>query len=112
MRRAGQAPAHYAPDMRNPISIVDLSNGLVSECRSDVSTIDIPATLDTGATELSLDAKGLLHFAAAGGGPSVEHANESPVSARDSGEPFFVRAGADARDEHGWQRCRLHVREP
>ncbi len=111
MRRARPAPARYVPDMRNAISIVDLSNGLVSECRSDVSTIDLPATLATDATELSLDAKGLLHFAAAGG-PSVEHANESPVSARDSGEPFFVRAGSDARDEHGWQRCRLYVREP
>ncbi len=98
--------------MTNAVSIVDLSNGLVSECRSDASTIDIPATLDADETELSLDGKGWLHFSAAGGGPSVEHANESPVSARDSGEPFFVRAGADARDEHGWQRCRLHVREP
>ena len=94
------------------VSVVNLSTGLVSECLPDLPTLDLPRTLRTGASEVSVDGVGLLHFAGAGGTASMERMAPRPVSLRTGGEEFLICCGTHDQDENGWQVYRVCVREP
>lgn len=85
----------------------------MSECLPDVSTVDIPATLEVGVDEVAMDGIGLLHFVGArGGASSMLRPRRSPVSQRRTEEQFFICAGLQERNEHGWQIYRRCEREP
>lgn len=61
------------------VSVVDLSSGVVSDYRSNVPTLDFPAALRAGASEVSLDGIGLVHFSGADGDGVTERMRSSPV---------------------------------
>lgn len=93
------------------VSVVDLSSGVVSEYRPNVPTLDFPAALRAGASEVSLDGIGLVHFSGADG-QVTERTRSSPVSARRQDEHCFILADVEDRDEHGWQIYHLCMLEP
>jgi hypothetical protein len=98
--------------MNGLVSVVDLCTGLVSECLPDLPTLDLPRKLQPGASAVSLDGIGLVHFTASGGSASLEQTIPSPVSLRALGAQFLVCLGVQDADENGWQIFRLCVREP
>ncbi len=93
------------------VSVVDLSNGMVTDVAASVATVDVPAGLGPGAGAVSLDGIGLLHFGGSDGANALAQARTSPVSERVADEPCFILADPGDRDEHGWQIFRLCVRE-
>jgi hypothetical protein len=97
--------------MRSPLSVVDLVSGLVSECPPDAVSLDVPASLDTGA-EAKLDGIGFLHFGQSNGRAAIERPHPLPLSSRGLDEPFLVDTGPAAADENGWRLYRLSIREP
>ena len=70
----------------------------------------IPAALRAGASEVSLDGIGLVHFSGADG--EVTERTRSAQSARRQDEHCFILADAEDRDEHGWQIYHLCMLEP
>jgi len=93
------------------IPVVSFPSGLVSDRSSEASTLDLPREMDDRVTEVAIDRQGLVHFRRLGGDDAREPAHVSPLRERGAGEAFLIAANAPERDEHGWEICRLCVRE-
>jgi len=97
--------------MKRLVSVVDLSNGMVTDFAPGVPTLDVPDGMGSGEKAVSIDGVGLLHFGSPDGGEATLRARTSPVSDRRPDERCLILADPGDRDRRGWQVYRLCVLE-
>jgi hypothetical protein len=81
--------------MKRLISIVDLSNGVVTDRPSDTPTLDFPLDLDEAAPVADFDVHSRISYVAIGGHKVVRDGYSRPLSWRVRGEKCLVSTDAN-----------------
>lgn len=103
--------ARELPAVADTISVVHMDSGLVATFTNETMTSDVPADIAEGATEVSLDEAGRLHYLGIDGSPHACPAITRILGDRVPSDVCLLPARAQS-DRTGWSLLGVCVLEP